>query len=93
MKKFKDIKTGDFIFIEDNYFKVNYVEHKNGYIAIDNVYIPNNHLNASMVKIGNQMVFSDIKKWGRYLILKQNTLIRIARRNVYGNEATKNYEL
>ena len=93
MKKFKDIKAGDFIFIEDNYYKVNYVEHKNGYMVIDDVYVPNNHLNASMVKVGNQMAFSDIKKWVRYLILKQNALIRIARLNVYGNEETKNYEL
>ena len=93
MKKFKDMKVGDFLFIEDKYYKVNTVEHKNGYMVIDNVYVPNNYLNTSMVQIGNQMIFSDLKKWGKYLILRQNELIRIAKRNVYGNEATKNYEL
>ena len=93
MEKFKDMKVGDFLFIEDKYYKVNTVEHKNGYMVIDNVYVPNNYLNTSMVQIGNQMIFSDLKKWGKYLILRQNELIRIAKRNVYGNEATKNYEL
>lgn len=83
MKKFKDMKVGDFIFIGSNGYKVKVIEHKNGYMVINDIYIPNNHINASMVKIGNKMVLSDFKKWSKYILLETKKHIAITASKVF----------
>ena len=68
MKTFKDLKIGDFIFVEEYFTKVFAIINEDGFIVINNVYcIPINHAEANSLKVGYGMLFLDAKQWRKYL--------------------------
>lgn len=68
MKAFKDLKIGDYLFVDDYAHRIYSVFNDNGFIVIDyNFFIPYNHAKASIVKVGSNMLFLDVKQWGKYL--------------------------
>lgn len=68
MKKFKDLKVGDPLFAGSFVYRIYDITNDNGFIMINNnFFIPFNHSNSNMVKIGNKMLFTDAKQWKKYL--------------------------
>lgn len=68
MKTFKDLKVGDYFLLNSYTEQIRSIFKKDGFIRINNRFcIPYNHVNANRVKVGSNMIFLDIKQWGKYL--------------------------
>lgn len=77
MKAFKDLKIGDYIFIEEYLTEVFAIINEDGLIVINNVYcVPVNHSKANSLKTCLGMVFLDAKQWRKYLHKKVDKMTK-----------------
>ena len=77
MVAFKDLKIGDYIFIEEYLTEVFAIINEDGLIVINNVYcVPVNHSKANSLKTCLGMVFLDAKQWRKYLHKKVDRMTK-----------------